>query len=112
MYRLTVQMEDNGAVAPLSQNSDKKLSPINRLYRVGWGVQPKSPDTTILRLNIMGSVPLRSFAVKRWHTTHDWVLMCVFSCVLFSKIHNIPPYCCSLILLLHYKIECNISILE
>lgn len=57
------------------------VSPINRPYRVGWGVQPKSPDTTILRLNIMGSVPLRSFTVKHWHTTHDWGLMCVFSCV-------------------------------
>jgi len=52
MYRLTVQMKDNGAVAPLSQNSDKIIAD-KPTYRVGWGVQPKSPDTAILRLNVM-----------------------------------------------------------
>ena len=60
-----VQIKDNGAVAPLSQNSDI-LSPINR-QNVGQIVQPKMP-IYIFKIERHGGVPLRAFTTRRWHT--------------------------------------------
>ena len=72
----------NGAVAPCPKTTAEAVD--KPTYRVGWGVQPKMPDTAFLRLNVM--------VVWLWDDIYSWSwcnisLCCLrFSCVYFSKI--------------------------
>ena len=100
-------MKENGAVAPFSQNSDKKLSPINRPYRVGWGVQPKMP-IYIFKIERRGGVPLSFlYSMTMAHNTRLGINVCSFLvCVIFKDI-KIPP---SFIPFLKFLFRCIIQI--
>ena len=74
LFRLKITVPSHS----LSQNSDISY----RRYTdvVGGNVQPKLPDIAILRLNIMGSVPLRVHLQKVGGTLHMiGVALCVVS---------------------------------